>query len=104
MERKKGKKKGILERARAVLVGSEMPQRPPAGYRIEMQGQGACARVLVSGARRILTCESEQVVLEFREKCLAFCGEGLECLCYEGGIAEIRGDIRGFSFLGAHVK
>ena len=104
MERKKGKKKGILERARAALVRNEMPQRPPAGYRIEMQGQGGYARVLVSGARRILTCESEQVVLEIREKRLAFCGKGLECLCYEGGIAEICGDIRAFSFLGAHAK
>ena len=104
MERKKGKRKGILERAREGLIRREMPERPLAGYRIEMQGQGACARVLVSGARRILTCESEQVVLEIRERRLVFCGEGLECLCYEGGIAEICGDVKEFSFLGTHVK
>lgn len=98
MDRKKGKKKGILERARGMLVRGEILEKPPVGYRIEMQGQGACARVLVSGARRILTCESEQVVLEIKEKRLSFCGEGLECLCYEGGIAGISGDIKAISF------
>ena len=100
MKRQKNRKQGLFDRIGSLLMKSELPQRPPSGYRIELFGRKTQARTLISGATRILICTHEQVVLEVGEKKLSFSGEGLECLCYEGGIAEISGDIKGFSFLG----
>lgn len=98
MEKQKNKKQGFVERIRSLFIQGEIPQRPPAGYRIELFGQKNQTRVLVSGARRILICSDEQVVLETKEKMLCFNGEGLDFLCYEGGVAEICGDVKSFSF------
>ena len=101
MEGRKTKKQRLFEGMRTFIIKNEMPCCPPSGYRIEILGQKDRSRVLVSGARRILVCESEQVILKIKERQIRFHGVGLECLCYEGGVAEISGDIRGFSLSGA---
>ena len=98
METQKNRRPRVSSRIRSFLLKSEMPQTPPSGYRIELFGRKRVSRALVSGVRRILVCNGEQVVLETKEERLFFGGLGLECLCYEGGVAEIYGDIRGFSF------
>ena len=97
MGTKKQKKRSFSSRMRELFMKSEMPQPIASGYRIEMFGQKQLSRALVCGTRRILACDAERVVLETKEECLNFIGKELECLCYEGGIAEIYGDIRGFS-------
>ena len=93
MENQKWKKRSFAERGRRILAGSELPIPQAHGYRIELTGGGDAARALVSGARRILVCDDRSVVLETRDGRIAFCGAGLDCLCYEGGVAEILGQI-----------
>ena len=99
MNGKKAKKQGAWERIRSFFSKTEIEQPLLYGYRVELIGQGNCARALVSGVLRISVCHSEQVVLQVKGKTLSFCGQGLACLCYEGRVAEIRGNIRSFSFL-----
>ena len=100
MGRHKIKKQGVIERIRMAMTRSEVPLEPMAGYRVELRGRRAHSRALVSGAKRILICTDAQIVLETREERLCFEGSSLDCLCYEGGIAEILGCIKGFSLLG----
>lgn len=95
---KQNKKRGTsAEQKRRILPKSEVPMPPARGYRIELTGGGDTVRALVSGARRILVCSSEVVVLETKDGRLTFDGVGLDCLCYEGGVAEILGRIRALS-------
>ena len=70
---------------------------PQGGYRIEVDGRGEGVRILVSGARRILSCTEGEVMLLSGKSRLAFEGEGLTCLTYDGGVVEIRGTLSGFS-------
>ena len=79
------------------LAFSELPVAPQGGYRIEVDGRGEGIRILVSGARRILSCTEGEVVLLSGKSRLHFEGEGLTCLTYDGGVAEITGRIFGFS-------
>ena len=97
MKGQKNKKQGFLERVRAAFTKNEMLLPSVFGYRIEMHGTKKQSRALVSGVRRILVCTGACVCLEVREENLCFFGEQLECLCYESGIAEISGTIKGFS-------
>lgn len=100
MRRHKSKREGLFERMRSVWIGAELPIEPLSGYRIELVGRKLQSRALVSGARRILVCNGAQVVLETKEQRICFDGADLDCLCYEGGVAEIFGSIKGFSLNG----
>ncbi|MBR7094893.1 MAG: YabP/YqfC family sporulation protein [Clostridia bacterium] len=64
-----------------------------AGYRVEMVGAGERQRLLISGADRILSCTEEEVVFVLRSRRLSLKGGGLSCLTYEGGVAEVSGDV-----------
>ena len=91
------KRKGILGGFFTSLAFSELPVAPQGGYRIEVDGRGAGIRILVSGARRILSCTEGEVVLLSGKSRLHFEGEGLTCLTYDGGVAEIAGRLSRFS-------
>lgn len=54
--------------------------------------------MLVSGADRILFCTDEGVVLEARGEEIRIMGREIVCLTYEGGIAEVSGEVSGISF------
>ena len=100
MEGHKNKKHRLPARLQAAFIKTDMPLAPPSGYRIELSGRKRQSRVLVSGAHRILVCSGEQIVLETRDGKISFDGVDLDCLCYEGGVAEILGFVRSFSLLG----
>ena len=91
------KQKGLLRELFSSLAFSELPIAPGGGYRIEVDGRGEAIRILVSGAKRILSCTEGEVVLLSGGNRLRFEGEGLTCLTYEGGTAEIWGRLSGFS-------
>lgn len=91
------KRKGLFRGLFSSLAFSELPVAPQGGYRIEVDGRGDGIRILVSGARRILSCTEGEVVLLSGGSRLHFEGAGLTCLTYDGGIAEIRGRLSGFS-------
>ena len=93
MEKRKYKKHGLFSKIGNALEKNAMPVGAPFGYRIELVGQKEHSRVLISGARRILICTDEQIVVEAKEKQIRFLGKGLDCLCYDGGVAEISGNI-----------
>ena len=92
---KKGK--GLLRGLFSALAFPELPVTPQGGYRIEVDGRGEGIRILVSGARRILSCAEGEVALLSGRNRLTFAGEGLTCLTYDGGVVEIKGTLSGFS-------
>ncbi len=74
------------------------------GYRVEIEGLTQKKRLLVSGARRILEAGEERVLLVLEHERLSVLGRGLCCLTYDGGIAEIEGDITEILFLNGDKK
>lgn len=84
---------GISGRIGRLLAGAAFPAKMRGHYRIELEGEAGCARVLISGADRVLACTEETVVLCAHGQLLRFEGEGLSCLTYEGGVAEIEGQL-----------
>lgn len=66
--------------------------------RIETEWGRGEARILISGADRILHATDEAVVLEADGERLRIFGADIVCLTYEGGIAEIRGRVAGVLF------
>ena len=69
------------------------------GYRVEVEGWREGRRMLIRGARRILEACEERVILVLDGYRLSIFGRDLSCLAYDGGIAEIAGEISEISFL-----
>ena len=82
---------GRLSRLGSAIFGSEMLPILGGGYRLEMAGSERGMRATVGGGLRILLATDAEVTLLGRGVRLRFLGEGLVCLTYEGGIAEIEG-------------
>lgn len=74
------------------------------GYRVEIAGGGEGVRILVSGVRRILSCEEGEVVLTAGRETLSFRGSRLVCLALEGGILEITGRLFGCTLGKGDIK
>ncbi len=68
------------------------------GYRVEMYGEGGHQRLLISGADRILSCTEDEVIFTLRSLRLILRGDELACLTYEGGVAEVSGDVSSVLF------
>ena len=101
---KKKQRKGQRSLAERMLLpfGSSVTGR--IGYRVEVEGTSCGRRVLVSGARRILEAGEERVLLMLGGEKLSILGRELLCLTYDGGIAEVAGDVDEILFLNGEAK
>ena len=65
------------------------------GYRVELDAGQDFGRVLVSGAEHIIRCKEEEVVFSVARRYLVIRGASLGCITYDGGVAEVEGEISG---------
>ena len=95
--KKKGRK-GQRSLAERLLLPFGTSVAGRCGYRVEVEGTSRGRCLLVSGARRILEAGEECVVLVLSDETLSILGKGLLCLTYDGGIAEIAGEVEEILF------
>ena len=73
----------------------ELPLGVRGGYRVELDAGQKGGRVLVSGAEHIVKYTDDAIVFLIGGRSLTVSGTSLVCITYEGGTAEVEGEILG---------